>query len=279
MKPLLKIKNIFIGGMVILAIGLSYALFTDEYSQAKFRTMQDNISSHEKVDLSGLRELHASGGPIVNFPELKKKLHHVTQKIIVADAIRQYHGYMDFALFKEVPTTFFAYERGDPDIRHLLRRLIFTGTTQIRSERVSPEKKLAEKYGFDYKNIKVDSRVLTPDASVDAFVAYFDTLPENVWVHFHCRLGKGRTSIMLVMLDIMKNAPNVALEDIVKRQHLLGSENLFNTVARHGGSYFSSTLKRRKKFIEDFYAFICQRKADGIQEWSQWRQTQQKEPL
>ncbi len=279
MRKFLRTRNIFIGSLIILAIGISYVLFTDQYSQAKFRTMQDNISPHEKVDLRGLKEILASGGPIVNFPELKSKLHHVEHKIIVVDAIRQYHGYMDFPLLKEVPTTFFAYERRDPDLRHLFRRLIFTGTIQIRPELVSPEKKLAEKYGFDYKNIKIDSRILTPDASVDAFVAYFDKLPTDVWVHFHCRLGKGRTSMMLVMADIMRNAPTVALEDIVKRQHLLGSENLFNTVARNGGTYFSSTLKRRKKFIEEFYTFICQRKAGKIQQWSEWHRAQEDKSL
>jgi hypothetical protein len=30
--------------------------------------------------------------------------------------------------------------------------------------------------------------------------------------------------MMLVMLDILRNAPMVSLQDIVKRQHLLGSE-------------------------------------------------------
>lgn len=266
---------------LILIIGVIYLLSTDTYSQAKFRTMQDPVFSSQKIDLTGLKELHASGGPIVDFSDLKQKLHHIKQNIIIVDAIRQYHGYIN-VFFREIPTTFLAYDRHDSDIsrnnleiRHILRRLIMTHTTEVRKDLVISEKDLAEKYGFGYRNIKIDSRIKTPDESVDDFVNFVDTLPSNVWLHFHCRLGKGRTSMMLVMYDIMKNAPKVTLKDIVKRQFLLGSENLFNTVARSSGTYYSSTLQKRKKFIEDFYIFICQRKVGGIQRWSEWHKSQQ----
>lgn len=271
MKMHFKLRHILVSCVVLLIFGGIYLLSTDSYTQAKFRTMQDPISSREKVDLTGLKEIHASGGPAVDFSNLKEKLRSLQEKIIIVDAIRQYHGYMSNRFFTEFPTTFLAYDRHDPDLRHFIRRLFITNTTQVRKDLLIPEKTLAEKYGFGYKNIKIDSRISTPDESVDEFVHFIDTLPKETWLHFHCRLGKGRTSIMLVMLDTMKNAPTVALEDIVKRQHLLGSENLFNTVARSSGTYHSSTLQKRKKFVEDFYAFICQRKAGGIQTWSAWK--------
>ena len=73
------------------------------------------------------------------------------------------------------------------------------------------------------------------------------------------------------MFDIMKNAPQVALEDIIKRQHLLGSEDLFDTFPWARGSYSLEMLTKRKKFIEDFYAFICQRKAGGQKTWAAWK--------
>jgi len=268
MKRFFRLRNIILGTILIALFSLTYVLFTDSYSEARFRTMQDPISNAEEVDLTGLRELQISGGPSIIFSNLRKSLSHINKKIIIVDGIRQYHGYIN-----ETPTTFFAYERHDPDWRHFIRRLIYTGTTQIRPDLVSPESELIKKYGFEYENIKIDSKVRTPDEAVDAFVTFVDTLPDNVWVHFHCRLGKGRTSMMLIMFDTMKNAPKVALKDIVKRQHLLGSENLFNTVARSRGTYYSSTLTKRKQFIEAFYDFICQRKA-GIQKWSEWHALQ-----
>jgi len=83
---------------------------------------------------------------------------------------------------------------------------------------------------------------------------------------------------MLAMYDIMRNAPLVALKDIIKRQHLLGSVDLFDTIAwrKSRGTYSSDGLKRRKKFIEDFYTFVSQRKAGGIQRWSDWRHLSRK---
>ncbi len=267
-----NIKAIIVIGIVIIVAALIYLLSTDSYTQAKFRTMQDPIQTQEKVDLTGLREIQASGGPILQIPLLKKQLQGIDKKIIIIDSMSQYHGYLSNQLLTEMPTTFFGYDR-ETDIRHWIRRLFLTFTLDIPKNLVVSESDIAKKYGFGYQNLIIDSRIKTPDKHVDKFVTFIESVPEDVWLHFHCRLGKGRTSISLVMLDIMKNAPHVALKDIVNRQHLLGSENLFNTVARHGGSYLSSTLLKRKKFIEDFYAFISQRKAGGIQQWSDWRNT------
>lgn len=277
-KTYLKKRVLFIGGGTFILAVLStlfYLISTDDYTDAKFRTMQDTIPSSEKIDLTGLRELQASGGPMINFPDLKKRLNPANKNIIIIDGMRENHGYIN-----TIPTTFFGYHRRKLSTRYFIRRLLFTGTTQPLPERTSSEIEMARKYGFSYKNIKIDSRILTPNASVDEFVTYFDQLPESIWVHFHCRHGKGRTSMMLVMYDIMKNAPKVALTDILKRQHLLGSVDLTNTIAwktKKKGNYTSRTLKRRKKFIEDFYAFICQRKAGGIQRWSDWYRPQGKE--
>jgi hypothetical protein len=263
-------RNFFIGGAALFISIISvvlYFLSTDEYTDSKFRTMQDRIPPSESVDLTGLDKLSASGGPIMDFPTLKKKLGFVTKPIIIVDGMKEHHGYL-----KGIPITFFGYHRKKLDLRYFVRRLFFTGTIQAQPELIIQEREVAPEYGFGYVNLKMDSKLVTPDAAVDAFVAYFDKMPENVWFHFHCRHGKGRTSIALVMFDIMHNAPQVSLEDIVRRQYLLGSVNLSDIAAwRKNSTYPSKALERRKKFIHDFYAFICQRKEGGIQMWSEWK--------
>lgn len=273
MKKIFSKKNAFIGIGILFIVMISvvvYLLSTDDYTDAKFRTMRDKISSSESVDLTGLRELSASGGPIVDFPTLKKKLAFVNKPIIIVDGMKEHHAYI-----KDIPITFFGYHRHNPDFRYFIRRMFYTGTPYLKPELIVQERELAKKYGFEYTNIKIDSKLNTPDAAVDEFVSYFDNAPPHAWFHFHCRHGKGRTSLALVMFDIMHNAPQVALEDIVRRQYLLGSINLSDTaVWRKNSTYPSKTLERRKKFVYDFYAFICQRKAGGIQEWSEWRRQQ-----
>lgn len=270
MSKILNKKNIFIFCGMVMACALlavAYLISTDTYTDSKFRTMRDPIASAEGVDLTGLRELSASGGPILDFRVLKNKLSFVTHPIIIVDSMKEHHGYIN-----DTPITFFGYHRRSPDLRYLLRRLVFTGTTGVRSDLIRQESDLAKQYGFGYANIRIDSKLVTPDATVDEFVEYFDKAPKDAWFHFHCRHGKGRTSIALVMFDIMKNAPNVPLEHIVRRQHLLGSVNLSDTeIWRKKSTYPSKALKRRKKFIHDFYAFISQRKAGGIQRWSEWK--------
>jgi hypothetical protein len=178
---------------------------------------------------------------------------------------------------KGIPTTFFAYQSKNPHWKYYIRRFVFTGTTSVVPELVIPEAEEAKRNGFSYARVKIGSKYISSDEAIDNLVNLFDKLPENMWVHFHCHYGKGRTSMMLVMYDIMKNAPHVLLNDITLRQHLLGSEDLLNTQVRKKGSYTKEQLAQRKEFITQFYNFICQRKAGGIQLWSEWRSHQNRE--
>lgn len=272
MKTSLKKCGIWIGGGLLFSLGLLVFLFFDGfYGGTHFRTMQDKISSSEQVDLTGLGELQASGGMPPRFTDLKIRLSHINKEKIIVDAIGEFHGYI-----KGIPTNFLGYARSTPAFRHTLRRLILTGSNEMRPELVKSEAEEARKNGFSYKSFLIGSKFVTDDKTVDEFVAFIDSLPENVWIHFHCAQGRGRTSSMLVMLDVLKNAPKVTLKDIVRRQYLLGAPDLLDTTVWENGSYTQEQLNNRKKFIEDFYTFVCQRKTGGIQVWSEWNRGKKK---
>jgi len=267
MKKFLTKKSALIGmPLGCLMIFIIY-LFADLFYVSNFRTMQDHLSLSEQVDLTGLRELHASGGAPLCFSDLQHKLQHVKEPKYIVDGMAEFHGYI-----KGIPTTFFGYQRRGPNFRHLMRRWILTGTTEINPALITSEETEAKNYGFDYKKVNIGSTFIPADENIDEIVTFFDTTPQKAWLHFHCAQGKGRTSMLLVMLDIMKNAPQVAFEDIIKRQHLLGSEDLLNTVVWKKGTYTKQQLEERKEFIKKFYEFVVQRKADGIQRWSDWNQ-------
>lgn len=269
MKRPLKRKILFICFPLIFFTAFLIYLFYDGVHDAKFRMMQDKIVSNEKVDLAGLRDLRASGGTAVCFADIKRNLSHIEGKKIIVDGVMAFHGYI-----KGIPTTILGYHVLTPGWRHYPRRLFLTGTFGERRDLVVSEEEEAKKYGFEYRKIPIGGKAIPSPQSVTDFIALCENLPENAWLHFHCNHGKGRTSIMLVMLDIMKNAPKVALKDIVKRQHLLGSSDLFDTEKWLYGTYTTSQLESRRKFIEDFYEFIVQRKAGNTQQWSDWYRNQ-----
>ena len=118
-------KRFFLLGSGMLFISIFsiviYLLSTDDYTDAIFRTMQDEIPSSKSVDLTGLRELSTSGGPIMDFPTLKKKLGSVRKPIIIIDGMKEHHGYI-----QGIPITFFGYHRKNPDLRYFMRRLFFS---------------------------------------------------------------------------------------------------------------------------------------------------------
>jgi hypothetical protein len=275
MKKFLIKKSILIGGGVGIFFGFLLFLFFDVFYGSNFRSMQDSIWPTLNIDLRGLRELRASGGTSLRFSDFQR-LHHIKGPKTVVDGMAEFHGYIDHG----IPTTVLGYQReGSPSLKHLMRRWILTGTGDVRSDLVISEAEEAKKHGFDYKKVNIGSKFMVVDADIDKILAFFKSLPKNIWLHFHCAHGKGRTSLLLVMLDIFKNAPEVGLQDIVKRQYLLGSEDLFNTEVWKNGTYDKKTLEDRKKFVEDFYDFMCQWKAGGMAQWSDWHRQQKKEIL
>lgn len=266
MKSIFKNRRIYIVFGVISSVIFLMFIFLDAFYGSNFRSMKDPIISLKDVDMTGLKDIQASGGTSVRFWDLKRRLTDVKGPVIIVDGMAEYHGYIH-----GIPSTFFGYQReGSPNFKHFVRRLIFTGTTDIIPELVQTEADAASAHGYAYKKVNIGSKFIETDKNIDEIVDFYDHLPKDAWVHFHCAHGKGRTSILLIMLDTMKNAPQVSVEDIVERQHLLGSEDLYNTEVWPDGTYDRKKLEARKKFIQEFYQFVSQRKEGGIQRWSDW---------
>lgn len=267
MSKFLKMRTILIGGGLSLLIGFSIYLYYDAFHPLyRFRSMKDDIASTEDVDLRGLREINASGSSAPHFSDLQKKLGHIKQPKIIIDAKTESPGYIDGR-----PISFYRYDLSGPRPKHLVRRLYYTGTIFERPDLIVPAQEEANKYGFDYASVHIGSRFIAPVGKIDEIVALLDSIPHDTWIHIHCRNGDGRTSMILTMLDIMRNAPTVSKDSIFKRQHLLGSVDFNNTtVWSKGASYSKKQLEDRKQFMENFYEFIVQRNAGGVQLWSEW---------
>jgi hypothetical protein len=104
---------------------------------------------------------------------------------------------------------------------------------------------------------------------VDEFVAFDAARSPDTWLHFHCRAGDGRTTTFLVMHDIVCNAPHVTLDDILRRQYLLGGIDLDKPPA--GDSFAYPFSLERAAFVRRFYDYVCEAKSNGFAlTWSEW---------
>jgi hypothetical protein len=70
------------------------------------------------------------------------------------------------------------------------------------------------------------------------------------------------------MYDMMRNARKVSLDDILKRQWLLGGVDLRVEPPRDDWRHAGAVA--RKQFLEKFYQY-CKANSDGFkQSWSEW---------
>ena len=137
---------------------------------------------------------------------------------------------------------------------------------------VQTERDVCEKVGVEYKRFAAADMQFPAPEVVDDYISFIATLPENVWLHFHCQAGHGRTTTFLVMYDIMKN-PDVSLAEICKRQYLLGGSNLL--LEPDGDDWYSQMSRDRAKKIQLFYEFVQGTRSEQIGlQWSEWLKLQ-----
>jgi len=108
------------------------------------------------------------------------------------------------------------------------------------------------------------------DHEVDQFVAFEASLSSNMWLHFHCRAGDGRTTTFMALHDIIHNAPGDSLQTILARQKSIGGIDLssYSTNANDFSLPFSN---ERVDFVANFYDYVVQAKPGNFKlTWSDW---------
>lgn len=129
--------------------------------------------------------------------------------------------------------------------------ILRTAPNELKVESVSNEETFVKSHGADYIRLRVLDHTAPDIEAAKAFEKIVKTLPDDVWLHLHCRAGGGRTTTFLCLYDIIKNGKKVPLRQILQRQYLLGGGDL---VASAGSdSWKGPYAQERLVFLQNFY--------------------------
>ncbi len=217
---------------------------------------QLNTNSNSKIFIVDLRqEPHAMlDGQAISWYGLKNQLPNYYEKNLInklkkSKIIKVYKGINKLPEGKFIP-------KG-----HLL----------LPNKNLINEKELITNLGTNYLRILVNDHFAPNDNEINVFVNFIKSLPKNSWVHFHCRGGRGRSTSFMVMLDIIRHAPKLTLNEILERQQQLGGVNLSKThftIIRK--KWKENPAKERYDFIKNFYEYIVDPNGYKKSSWSDW---------
>lgn len=254
-----------------------------------FRMISQGSIRKAPINLQRLEILRASGSGQFSEDNFIMMLRHLLvrpEQLIIIDLRQESHGFING---KPVSWTDGNYNYGnlhksrsevEADERERLRL-----ARQVKSVLINPvkepkklqvysiktERNFVENHGIKYFRFPVTDRNRPTSEVVDQLIDLVKNLPSDAWVHFHCKAGKGRTTTFLTLLDIMKNAQYVSLEDILMRQQWIGGNNLNET--RKKDLERQRAASERLELIRRFYLY-CRQNPQFQVSWSVWNEHQ-----
>ncbi len=132
---------------------------------------------------------------------------------------------------------------------------LWGSSQKIAIQHISTEEAMVKSLGCHYKRIPVTDHMAPSNDEVTEFLTYYRTLPPNVWLHFHCHGGAGRTTTFLVMTDILKNSKNTTFKTILLREQKLGGSNLLKINSMRP-KWFVDAANQRLIFLQKFYDYV-----------------------
>lgn len=250
----------------------------------KLRTSQVKAGK-PGLNLRGLNCIRASGSEQFSeatFAEMVKSLSIQPENLVVFDLRQESHGFINgksicwtdgnynYANLHKTRSEIEMDEYQRLRLAAQARRIVIdpaNSSTKLTVHSVKTERDVVEGIGSTYIRLPVTDHNRPTNQAVDQFIALITNLPQDRWVHFHCRGGKGRTSTFLTLYDIVKNSQNVALDEILARQKFIGGYDL-NYVQR-GDSERSRAYHERLEFVQKFYLY-CRQVPDFQISWTDW---------
>ena len=263
-----------------------------------FRTTDDKLVVKDGPDPSaaGLAELHESGGAEFTAAGLELMLARLRGPVTVFDLRQETHLFVD-----GLPVSWFATNNwanvgrthdaivADESARVASLR---PGTTLTVADdkakkteagaaapadtmtvaHAASEREVIEAAGARYVRLTVTDHARPLDGEVDRFILAVRAMPADGWAHFHCRAGRGRTTTFMALYDALRNARQVSIEDIARRQEVLGNDYDVLRPAETG-TWKAPLTDDRIAFIRAFHEYAHANPGGHPQLWSEWLAT------
>ena len=131
------------------------------------------------------------------------------------------------------------------------------------------ERALVQSKGFSYLRLACPDHCWPPADVIDTFISFASSLEGDVWLHFHCQAGSGRTGAFMTIYEMMQK-PDAPVEEILRHQAETGSGNLLDR-ANPEKSY---AQKERCVLVRAIYLYIQENHVTGYAiKWSDWLET------
>ena len=267
----------------------------DKALPRNFRTTDDALKASvgKTASTTGLINLHASGSGEFTADNLKLLLARMHGPVTIFDLRQETHIFAN-----GLPVSWFATRdwgnvgRSQTEIEeaeaawvqslgpgsetavrpgHLVKKGNAESAVpqQVIVKEASIERDLVSSAGASYVRVAVTDHTRPLNEAVDRFIVAVRALPENAWAHFHCEAGLGRTTTFMVLYDMLRNATHVSLENIVRRQKLLGYN--YDVLCPAGPANWKAPyMEDRIAFVRAFYDYARANPSGRPQLWSEW---------
>lgn len=128
-----------------------------------------------------------------------------------------------------------------------IKRVMASWHPVLQSE---TEAQVLKKYGVHYVRLTNMDRLPPEDKRVQEFIAFLKELPDDAWVHIHCRGGRGRATFYMIVADMVKNGQTLPLHDLIRRQYLIGGKSLDPTIEHLA---VSRHLQAKRQLLKKVY--------------------------
>lgn len=130
-------------------------------------------------------------------------------------------------------------------------QIIKTTPLTINPVMTYSEKQLAKTLNMGYVRFYITDHSLPTPEQLLAFKQLVNDMPEETWLYFHCRGGIGRTTLFMILYEILKVGKNKSLDAILQRHIAIGGRDFTQLPPKLNYKYHEAV--ERLNLINTFY--------------------------